>query len=30
MVLDDGASSFGGDAEAFSDLSVSELFGRHD
>jgi hypothetical protein len=30
MALDDGASSFGGDAEAFGDLSVSELFGSHD
>src|SRR5262249_46463484 len=29
MALDDSASSFGGDAEAFSDLSVGELFGRH-
>jgi hypothetical protein len=30
MTLDEGASGFGGYAEAFGDLSVGELFGRHD
>ena len=30
MALDDGARGLGGDAEAFGDLSVAELFGRHD
>ena len=30
VALDDGARGFGGDVEAFGDLSVGELFGRHD
>jgi hypothetical protein len=30
MALDDGPRGFGGDAEAFSDLGVGELFGKHD
>jgi hypothetical protein len=30
MTLDEGASGFGGYAEAFGDLSVGKLFGRHD
>ena len=30
VALDEGASGFGRDAEAFGDLSVGELFGRHD
>jgi hypothetical protein len=30
MALDDGAGGFGGDAEAFGDLSVGEVFDRHD
>jgi len=29
MALDDGTSGFGGDAEAFADLSVSKSFGSH-
>jgi len=30
MTLDEGASGFGGNAEAFGHVSVGELFGRHD
>ena len=30
MALDDGAGGFSGDAEAFGDLSVGEVFDRHD
>jgi len=30
VALDDGARGFGRDAEAFGDLSVGELFDRHD
>ena len=30
MAPDDGARGFGRDAEAFGDLSVGELFDRHD
>ena len=30
VALDEGASGFGRDTEAFGDLSVGELFGRHD